>query len=97
MISEYDFYINLFDDFVETHDKENEKILWKTGSIIKLMKFTKSNEEGDFCENALRMIMLLFKNYIFTPYELNSYELEITSNQEREIALPILKNEFESY
>jgi hypothetical protein len=97
MINEYDFYMNLYDDFIKTRDKEKEKILWKARSIIKLMKFTKGNEEGDFCENALRMIMLLFKNYIFTPYELNSYELEINSNQEREIIIPILKNEFENF
>jgi hypothetical protein len=94
MISEYDFYMNLYDEFIETRDQENEKILWKTNSIIKLMKFTEGNEEGEFCENALRMIMVLFKHFSFSPYELSSYNFDNKSNQDKDIITPILKQEF---
>lgn len=65
MISEYDFYMNLYDDFIKTNNFKNDKILWKMNSIIKLMQLTEGSEEGEFCESGLRMIMVLFNSYQF--------------------------------
>lgn len=97
LINEYDFYMNLYDDFIETRNQENRKFLWKMNSIVRLMNLTKGNEEGEFCENALRMIMVLFNTYIFSPYELSSHDFNITSNQEKEEINPILKQEFDIF
>ncbi|MFX0060439.1 MAG: hypothetical protein ACFE8J_19245, partial [Candidatus Heimdallarchaeota archaeon] len=94
---EYDFYINIYDDFVETHNNEKDKFLWKMNSIIELMKVTEGNEEGEFCENGLRMIMILFKDFIFSPLELKKSAFENTLNQGKEIIIPILKRELDIY
>jgi len=94
MISEYDFYMNLYDSFINTNNIENEKILWKMNSIIKLMKHSEGSEEGEFCESGLRMIVVLFKNYQFDFCDTKSKYFDNSSIQQREIVLPILRDEF---
>ena len=89
--------MNLYDKFIETHNDKNQKILWKMNSIIKLMNITEGNEEGEFCENALRMIMILFKDYIFSPYELNSNDFDTNKCHGKEMITPILKQEFDIF
>lgn len=94
MTSEYDFYINLYDNFIKTNNIENDKILWKLNSIIKLMKLTEGTEEEEFCESGLRMIMSFFKSYQFDSCDVQSKYFDNSSTQQKEIILPILREEF---
>jgi len=94
MISEYDFYMNLYDTFIKTNNNKNEKILWKMNSIIELMKLTEGSEEGEFCEIGLRMIMVLFKSYQFDSCDIKSTYFDNSSIQQKEIVVPILREEF---
>ena len=94
MISEYDFYINIYDDFIGTGNDENDKILWKMQKIIDLMKFTDNKDTNGFMENGLRMIMLLFKYFKITPCDLCSFDLFDTPFNEREELMLILHREF---
>ena len=93
-MTECDFYSNLYDDFLETRNDENEKILWKTHKIIDLMKITSEKDTSGFMENGLRMIMLLFKHFKLSSCDICSYDLfDIPFNEKEELRL-ILQKEF---
>lgn len=93
-MSECGFYINTFDEFIKTNNNENEKALWKMKAIVELMKLTKENDQGDLCENGLRMIMLLHNNFVIYPFDINtscvSKETIVNDNE----FVSILKSEF---
>ena len=93
-MTECDFYLNIYDDFVETRDDENDKILWKMYNILKLMKLTNANDPNGFMENGLRMIMLLYKNFRMNSCDLYSFDLSETAPNEKEYLQSILKTEF---
>ena len=94
MMSECDFYNNLYDDFLETRNDENERILWKTHKIIDLMKITTEKDSSGFMENGLRMIMLLFKQFRLNSCDLCSIDLFETPFNEKEEVMLILQEEF---
>ncbi|MFX0025189.1 MAG: hypothetical protein ACFE8M_02150 [Candidatus Hermodarchaeota archaeon] len=94
MVSEYDFYMNLYDSFIKTNNVENDKIIWKMNSIIKLMKLTEGSDEGEFCETGLRMIMSLFRSYQFDSCDIKSKDFDNSLIQQKEIVIPILREEF---
>ena len=94
MMTECDFYSNLYDDFLETRNDENEKILWKTHKIIDLMKITPEKDTSGFMENGLRMIMLLFKHFKLSSCDICSYDLFDTPFNEKEELRLILQKEF---
>lgn len=91
---EYDFYINLYDDFINTRNDEDQKILWKLHKILDLMKITSENDPTGFMENGLRMIMLLFNKYDITSCDLSGNDLFETFPDKKEELLFILKDEF---
>ena len=93
-MTECEFYMNLYDDFIETGNDENEKILWKTYKIIDLMKVSDGKDTNGFMENGLRMIMLLFKHFKISPCDLCSYDLFDTPFNEKEELKLILHEEF---
>ncbi len=93
-MSECDFYTNLYDDFLETRNDENERFLWKTRKIIDLMKVTTEKDANGFMENGLRMIMLLFKHFKISSCDLCSYDLFDTPFNEKEELMLILHEEF---
>ncbi|HUW89477.1 MAG TPA: hypothetical protein VMV43_03060 [Candidatus Nanopelagicaceae bacterium] len=94
METECDFYDNLYDDFLETRNEENDKILWKMYKIIDLMKITDEKDDNGFMENGLRMIMLLFNRFKITSCDLCSFDLLDTPFNEKEELMLILQKEF---
>ena len=93
-MTECDFYMNLYDDYIETRNDENERFLWKTRKIIDLMKVTTEKDANGFMENGLRMIMLLFKQFSFNSCDLCSIDLIDTPFNEKEELILILQAEF---
>ena len=93
-MSECDFYTNLYDDYIETRNDENERFLWKTRKIIDLMKVTTEKDADGFMENGLRMIMLLFKHFKISSCDLCSNDLFDTPFNEKEELMLILHEEF---
>ena len=91
---EFDFYMNIFDDFLLAKNDENQKIMWKMRTIIEIMKITDGQEDNRFMENALRMIMLLFNHYIITPCELERNYFVNAPFDEKEELRTVLKKEF---
>lgn len=89
---ENQFYLSLFDDYMNNSSDPEKKIMWKLNSIIKLMNMT-DDYESDFCENALRMIMILFNEFEFEPWELiNGDECKV-SEKEKNLFNQILFDE----
>ena len=93
-MAECDFYMNLYDDYIETRNDENERFLWKTRKIIDLMKVTTEKDADGFMENGLRMIMLLFKHFKISSCDLCSNDLFDTPFNEKEELMLILHEEF---
>ena len=94
MMSELDCYGNIFDDFLKTEGKEKEKILWKSFYIIKLMnKMKKVHSNPFFIENALRMIIVLFKNYEIDPCEIDDQSKPISECENKSEIKKILFEE----
>ena len=93
-MSECDFYSNLYDDFLETRNDENDKILWKTYKIIDLMKISDNKDTNGFMENGLRMIMHLFKHFKICSCDLCSYDLFDAPLNEKEDLMLVLHKEF---
>ncbi len=93
-MSECDFYMDLYDDFIGTGNDENNRILWKTHKIIDLMKITNEKDTNGFVENSLRMIMLLFKHFKISSCDLCSFDLFDTPFNEKEELMIILHKEF---
>ncbi|MHA1670707.1 MAG: hypothetical protein ACTSV5_09010 [Promethearchaeota archaeon] len=71
MMTENQFYISLLDEYMINSTDPEKKIMWKLNSIINLMNMTKLYE-SDFCENALIIIMTLFNEFEFEPWELDN-------------------------
>ena len=94
VVCEYDFYMNIFNDFLLAQNDENQKIMWKMRTIIDLMKITESQDDNGFMENALRMIMLLFNHYNMTPCELERNYFVNAPFDEKEELITVLKEEF---
>jgi len=94
MSTEYDFYENIYDDFIRTRNDENDRILWKMHKIIDLMKITDGKDTNGFMENSLRMIMLLFKYFKISSCDLCSYDLIDAPFNEKEDLKLILHKEF---
>ena len=94
VVCEYDFYMNIFNDFLLAQNDENQKIMWKMRTIIDLMKITENQDDNGFMENALRMIMLLFNNYNMTPCELERNYFVNAPFDEKEELITVLKEEF---
>lgn len=94
MMAECDFYMNIYDDFVKTRNNEKDKIMWKTYKILDLMKCTKEKDANDLMENGLRMIILLFNHFKMNSCDLNSFDLNETSQDKKEVLYSILKKEF---
>jgi len=93
-VREYDFYMNIFNDFLLAKNDENQKLMWKMRTIIDLMKTTDGQDDNGFMENALRMIMLLFNHYIMTPCELERNYFVNAPFDEKEELITVLKKEF---
>ena len=92
MMTENQFYLSLFDDYKINSDNPEKKIMWKLNAIIKLMNLTK-DYESDFCENALRMIMILFNEIEFEPWELEDNEPRNVTENDKGLLNQILFDE----
>ena len=92
MIVENQFYMSLFDDYLINSTDPDKKIMWKLNSIIRLMDMTK-DYESDFCENALRMIMILYDEFEFEPWELDNDKPSDIPENDKNMFLQVLFDE----
>ena len=98
MISEVEFFTDIFEDFLCLDNQLYENELWKFNSIIKLMQSSDEFEEEGIIEEGLKIIINLsrFKECgdVFDSYELGSHSISELTKPEKTLLGSILKAEF---
>ncbi|NVM38302.1 MAG: hypothetical protein HWN81_22095 [Candidatus Lokiarchaeota archaeon] len=98
MISEVEFFNDIFEDFLCRDNQIYENELWKSHSIIKLMHNSDEFEDKAIVEEALKIIINLcrFKECgdLLDSYELESYPINQLIESEKTLLNSILKKEF---
>ncbi|GAH44714.1 unnamed protein product [marine sediment metagenome] len=98
MISEVEFFNEIFENFLslDNHILENE--LWKAHSIIKLMHNSVEFEDENFVELGLKIIISLCKfkecGDLLDSYEQESYPVNQLVESEKILLNSILQAEF---
>lgn len=98
MISEAEFFTEIFEDFVGLDDTFQENELWMSKSIIKLMKVPVKPENKKIIEEGLKDIMSLCKfkecGDLLDSYEIESFPINAFREPERRMFDSILQAEF---
>jgi len=98
MISEAEFFTEIFEDFVGLDNNFQENVLWKSNSIIKLMQVSDEAEDKKIIEDGLNIIINLCKfkecGYLLDSYEIESCPSKLLLEPEREKFDSILQAEF---
>ncbi|TFG17073.1 MAG: hypothetical protein EU531_04400 [Promethearchaeota archaeon] len=94
MNEELEFLVSIYEGFLKTNNDQTQKFMWKLNAITNTMKYSNDQSDDGFCENALRMIMSLFHNYIIIDSEIENNSFQESEFDDREVILPILIEEF---
>ncbi|MFW9827671.1 MAG: hypothetical protein ACFFEY_08770 [Candidatus Thorarchaeota archaeon] len=98
MISEVEFFTEIFEDFLTLDNNIYENELWRSNSIIKLMKASYEMACKEIIEDGLKIIVNLSKfkecGDLLDTYEINSYPINELMESEKTLLESILKAEF---
>ncbi|MFW9990133.1 MAG: hypothetical protein ACFFC3_15930 [Candidatus Odinarchaeota archaeon] len=98
MISEIEFFNDIFEDFPYQDNHKYENDLWKANSIIKLMHNSDGFIDKSIIEEGLKIIISLCRfnecGVLLDSYELESYPINQLIESEKKLIESILKAEF---
>ena len=98
LISEAEFFTEIFEDFVGLDNNFQENLLWKSNSIIKLMQVSDRTEDKKIIEEGLKIIIKLCQSkecgYLLDSYEIESFPINMLLEPERGMFDSILQSEF---
>ena len=98
MISEVEFFNEIFEDFLCRDNQVHENELWKSHSIIKLMQNSVEFEDKNIVEEGLKIIINLCKfkecGDLLDSYEQESYPVNHLIESEKILLNSILQAEF---
>ena len=98
MTTEIEFFNDIFEQFVCSEDSIHENEIWKSNSIIKLIKASDETKNKDILEEGLRIILNLCKNresgYLYDSYQSESCSVNDLMEQDKMFLNSILKAEF---
>jgi len=98
MISEVEFFNEIFEDFLCIDNQSYVNELWKAHSIIKLMENSDGILDNKIIEEGLKIIINLCKfkecGDLLDSYELNSFPVNQLIESEKTLLNSILKAEF---
>ena len=98
MTTEIEFFDEIFEEFVCLEDTIQDNAIWKSNSIIKLMKALEEIENKCILEEGLKIIINLCKfserGYLHDPYESESYSINDILESDKDVLVLILKAEF---
>jgi len=98
LISDIEFFTDIFEDFLGLDNNFYENELWKSHSIIKLMHVSYKLEDTKILEEGLKIIVNLcrFKECgdLLDSYELESHSISELAEAEKNLLGSILKAEF---
>ena len=98
MITETEFFHEIFEEFLGLDNEIYEDEFWKSKSIIKLMHISGEIEDKQIIEEGLKIILSLCKfkecGNLIDSYESESYSAKDLIKPEKEILNTILIAEF---
>lgn len=97
-MSEVEFFNEIFEDFLCRDNRRYENELWKSHSIIKLMRNSSEFEDKIFVAEGLKIIINLcrFKECgdLLDSYEIESFPINQLIESEKNLLNLILEQEF---
>jgi hypothetical protein len=98
MISKTEFFHEIFEDFVCLEESIHDNDIWKSNSIIKLMKASHEIEDKHIITEGLKMILYLCKfaecGELIDFYEAESHSINDLTAADKYLVDTILKAEF---
>ena len=98
MTAEIEFFNEIFEEFVCSEENVKDNEIWKSNSIIKLMRASDGNENKCILEDGLKIILNLCKfrerGYLPDSYKSESYPVNELMEQDKDVLYSILKAEF---
>lgn len=98
MISEVEFFTEIFEDFLGLDNNFHENELWKFYSIIKLMQVSDELDDKKIIQEGLNIIVNLCKfkecGELLDSYEIESDSISELAEPEKTLLGSILKAEF---
>lgn len=98
MISETEFFHEIFEDFVFLEETLHDNEIWKSNSIIKLMNVSQEIEDKQIIAEGLKTILNLCKfrecGELIDLYESESYSINSLTKPDKYLVKSILKAEF---
>jgi hypothetical protein len=98
LISEVEFFTEIFEDFLGLDGNFYENDLWRSHSIIKLMHSSDALIDRNIVEEGLKIIINLYKfkecGALFDCYETESHPIYELAESEKTLLGSILKAEF---
>ena len=88
------YYIKII-DFFQSNNIDRDKIeIFKSKSLIELMKVLKRTKNKEFVTNAILLIISLFEHESPDLFNIRGIKAEILNEKDKESYLSILKAEF---
>jgi hypothetical protein len=98
LISEVEFFTDVFEDFLGLDGNFYENDLWRSHSIIKLMRSSDMFTDKKIVEEGLKIIINLYKfkecGALYDCYEIDSHAINELAESEKTLLGSILKAEF---
>ena len=98
MTTEIEFFNDIFEEFVCSEDSIHDNEIWKSNSIIKLMKALDGIDSKCVLEEGLKIILILCKfresGYLYDPYKSESYSINEIMEPDKKMLDSILRAEF---
>jgi hypothetical protein len=98
LITEIEFFNEIFEDFVCSEENFNDNEIWKSNSIIKLMRSLDGIKDSSILEEGLKIILTLCKfrdlGCLHDPYKSESIPIQDIMEHDRIILNSILIAEF---
>jgi hypothetical protein len=98
LTTEIEFFNEIFEEFVCSEDLIKDNEIWKSNSIIKLMKASNGAENKCVLEDGLKIILNLCKfrenGYLQDSYKSESYSVNDLMEPDKILLESILRAEF---
>lgn len=98
MITETEFFHDIFEEFVCLEENLHDNELWMSNSIIKLMKASDEIESKQIITEGLKVILSLCNfrecGYLIDSYGLESHPINDLTKSDKFLMESILKAEF---
>ncbi len=92
--SEFDYYLSIIEFFQNQKVIKDTKEIWKSKSLIELMKVLERSSKKEFVKNAILVILSLFDENPPDIYNCRGTNVNSLDNGEKRSYLSILRTEF---